>query len=117
MTGAVQSVALEGRPGCRARPRGHEVHASPQEVQALLPPTPLEMHKVGAVAAGAGGLGLCPGAARTHQGLQIGPRSPLLTCCPLPTDYLGIWSSVVFQNCPYLDDTHTYLQCIMGYYF
>ncbi|XP_058534916.1 glutamate receptor-interacting protein 2 isoform X2 [Ochotona princeps] len=46
MTGAVQSVALEGRPGCRARPRGHEVHASPQEVQALLPPTPLEMHKV-----------------------------------------------------------------------
>ncbi|XP_039693298.1 glutamate receptor-interacting protein 2 isoform X4 [Pteropus medius] len=46
MTGTVQSVALEGRPGPRPWRRGREVRASPEEMQELLLPTPLEMHKV-----------------------------------------------------------------------
>uniref|UniRef100_A0A452UQM3 Glutamate receptor interacting protein 2 n=1 Tax=Ursus maritimus TaxID=29073 RepID=A0A452UQM3_URSMA len=46
MTGAVQSVALEGRPGHRPWRRGQEVPVSAEEVQELLLPTPLEMHKV-----------------------------------------------------------------------
>ncbi|XP_036767364.2 glutamate receptor-interacting protein 2 isoform X7 [Manis pentadactyla] len=45
MTGMVQSVALEGRPGHRSWRRGREVRASPEDMQELLP-TPLEMHKV-----------------------------------------------------------------------
>ncbi|XP_019289184.2 glutamate receptor-interacting protein 2 isoform X2 [Panthera pardus] len=46
MTGTVQSVALEGRPGHRPWRRSQEVRASPEETQELLVPTPLEMHKV-----------------------------------------------------------------------
>uniref|UniRef100_A0A452S852 Glutamate receptor interacting protein 2 n=1 Tax=Ursus americanus TaxID=9643 RepID=A0A452S852_URSAM len=46
MTGTVQSMALEGRPGHRPWRRGQEVRASAEEVQELLLPTPLEMHKV-----------------------------------------------------------------------
>ncbi|XP_036075692.1 glutamate receptor-interacting protein 2 isoform X3 [Rousettus aegyptiacus] len=46
MTGTVQNVALEGRPGHRPWRRGREVRASPEEMQELLLPTPLEMHKV-----------------------------------------------------------------------
>ncbi|XP_072576327.1 glutamate receptor-interacting protein 2 isoform X14 [Vulpes vulpes] len=47
MTGTVQSVALEGRPSQRPWRRGQEVRgASPEEIQELLLPTPLEMHKV-----------------------------------------------------------------------
>ncbi|XP_008562607.1 PREDICTED: glutamate receptor-interacting protein 2 [Galeopterus variegatus] len=46
MTGTVQSVALEGRPGHQPWRRSREVRASPEEVRELLPPTPLEMHKV-----------------------------------------------------------------------
>lgn len=48
MTGTVQSVALEGRPSHQPWRRGQEVQASPEEMQELLLPTPLEMHKVGA---------------------------------------------------------------------
>ena len=49
MTGTVQNVALEGRPSQRPWRRGQEVRgASPEEIQELLLPTPLEMHKVGA---------------------------------------------------------------------
>lgn len=48
MTGTVQSVALEGRPGHRPWRRGQEVRASTEEMQELLQLTPLEMHKVGA---------------------------------------------------------------------
>ncbi|KAG8516940.1 Glutamate receptor-interacting protein 2 [Galemys pyrenaicus] len=50
MTGAVHSVALEGRPGPRPWRRG-QVRACPEERQELLLPTPLEMHKVGVGAA------------------------------------------------------------------
>ncbi|MBZ3876184.1 Glutamate receptor-interacting protein 2, partial [Sciurus carolinensis] len=46
MTGAVQSVALEGRPGPRPWRRAREARAAPEELQELLLPTPLEMHKV-----------------------------------------------------------------------
>uniref|UniRef100_A0A8C0JY33 Glutamate receptor interacting protein 2 n=1 Tax=Canis lupus dingo TaxID=286419 RepID=A0A8C0JY33_CANLU len=47
MTGTVQNVALEGRPSQRPWRRGQEVRgASPEEIQELLLPTPLEMHKV-----------------------------------------------------------------------
>ncbi|XP_011532445.1 glutamate receptor-interacting protein 2 isoform X3 [Homo sapiens] len=46
MTGTVQRVALEGRPGHRPWQRGREVRASPAEMEELLLPTPLEMHKV-----------------------------------------------------------------------
>ncbi|XP_055985557.1 glutamate receptor-interacting protein 2 isoform X2 [Sorex fumeus] len=49
MTGTVQGVALEGRPGPRGWRRGREVRAAPDEMQELLlppPPPPLEMHKV-----------------------------------------------------------------------
>nr|KAF6420404.1 glutamate receptor interacting protein 2 [Molossus molossus] len=46
MTGTVQTMALEGRPGHRPWQRGREVRSSPEEVQELLLPTPLEMHKV-----------------------------------------------------------------------
>ncbi|XP_019656778.1 glutamate receptor-interacting protein 2 isoform X7 [Ailuropoda melanoleuca] len=46
MTGTVQSVALEGRPGHRPWRRGQEVRASTEEMQELLQLTPLEMHKV-----------------------------------------------------------------------
>ncbi|ELK34401.1 Glutamate receptor-interacting protein 2 [Myotis davidii] len=46
MTGTVQSVALKGRPGHRPWRRGREVRPSPEEMQELLLPTPLEMHKV-----------------------------------------------------------------------
>ncbi|XP_004692269.1 PREDICTED: glutamate receptor-interacting protein 2 [Condylura cristata] len=46
MTGSVQSVALEGRPGRRPWRRAREMRASPENRQELLLPTPLEMHKV-----------------------------------------------------------------------
>ncbi|XP_073900590.1 glutamate receptor-interacting protein 2 isoform X3 [Castor canadensis] len=46
MTGTVQNMALEGRPGPRPWRRGREVRASPEDLQELLLPTPLEMHKV-----------------------------------------------------------------------
>ncbi|XP_054965493.1 glutamate receptor-interacting protein 2 isoform X6 [Pan paniscus] len=46
MTGTVQRVALEGRPGHRPWQRGREVRASPAEMEELLLPIPLEMHKV-----------------------------------------------------------------------
>uniref|UniRef100_A0A2K5VC58 Glutamate receptor interacting protein 2 n=1 Tax=Macaca fascicularis TaxID=9541 RepID=A0A2K5VC58_MACFA len=46
MTGTVQRAALEGRPGHRPWQRGREVRASPAEMEELLLPTPLEMHKV-----------------------------------------------------------------------
>ncbi|XP_010335228.1 glutamate receptor-interacting protein 2 isoform X4 [Saimiri boliviensis] len=46
MTGTVQRVALEGRSGHRPWQRGREVRASTAEMEELLLPTPLEMHKV-----------------------------------------------------------------------
>ncbi|XP_053456130.1 glutamate receptor-interacting protein 2 isoform X7 [Nycticebus coucang] len=46
MTGTVQSVTLEGRSGHQPRCRGQEIQASPEEIQELLLPTPLEIHKV-----------------------------------------------------------------------
>uniref|UniRef100_A0A8C5ZCX8 Glutamate receptor interacting protein 2 n=1 Tax=Marmota marmota marmota TaxID=9994 RepID=A0A8C5ZCX8_MARMA len=46
MAGSVQSAALEGRPGPRAWRRAREVPGSPEELQELLRPAPLEMHKV-----------------------------------------------------------------------
>ncbi|XP_065395112.1 glutamate receptor-interacting protein 2 isoform X5 [Macaca fascicularis] len=46
MTGTVQRAALEGRPGHQPWQRGREVRASPAEMEELLLPTPLEMHKV-----------------------------------------------------------------------
>ncbi|XP_057411502.1 glutamate receptor-interacting protein 2 isoform X5 [Balaenoptera acutorostrata] len=46
MTGTVQNVALEGRPGHRPWRRNQEIRASPEEMQEVLLPTPLEMHKV-----------------------------------------------------------------------
>ncbi|XP_021563793.1 glutamate receptor-interacting protein 2-like, partial [Carlito syrichta] len=46
MSGTVQSVALEGRPGLRPWRKSREFRASPKETQELLLPTPLEMHKV-----------------------------------------------------------------------
>lgn len=48
MTGTVQSTALGGRPGRRPWRRGREARAPPEDMQELLLPTPLEMHKVGA---------------------------------------------------------------------
>lgn len=53
MTGTVQSVAPEGRPGHGPWRRSRELRASPEETQELLLPTPVEMHKVGAGARGA----------------------------------------------------------------
>ena len=47
MTGTVQNVALEGRPGHRPWRRNQEIQASSEEMQEVLLPTPLEMHKVG----------------------------------------------------------------------
>uniref|UniRef100_G1TRR0 Glutamate receptor interacting protein 2 n=1 Tax=Oryctolagus cuniculus TaxID=9986 RepID=G1TRR0_RABIT len=46
MTGTVQNMALEGRPGHRPWRRGREVRASSEETQELLLPTRLELHKV-----------------------------------------------------------------------
>ncbi|XP_044789542.2 glutamate receptor-interacting protein 2 isoform X4 [Bubalus bubalis] len=46
MTGTVQSMAPEGRPGHRPWRRSRELRASPKETQELLLPTPVEMHKV-----------------------------------------------------------------------
>ncbi|XP_055413296.1 glutamate receptor-interacting protein 2 isoform X3 [Bubalus kerabau] len=46
MTGTVQSMAPEGRPGHRPWRRSRELRASPEETQELLLPTPVEMHKV-----------------------------------------------------------------------
>ncbi|XP_049719439.1 glutamate receptor-interacting protein 2 isoform X3 [Elephas maximus indicus] len=46
MTGTVQSVALESRPGPGPWRRSREVCPPPEEMQELLLPTPLEMHKV-----------------------------------------------------------------------
>ncbi|XP_043298987.1 glutamate receptor-interacting protein 2 isoform X2 [Cervus canadensis] len=46
MTGAVQSVALEGGPRHRPWRRSRELRASPEGTQELLSPTPVEMHKV-----------------------------------------------------------------------
>nr|XP_023475676.1 glutamate receptor-interacting protein 2 isoform X2 [Equus caballus] len=46
MTGTVQSTALGGRPGRRPWRRGREARAPPEDMQELLLPTPLEMHKV-----------------------------------------------------------------------
>ncbi|KAI4532554.1 hypothetical protein MG293_017819 [Ovis ammon polii] len=46
MTGTVQSVAPEGRPGHGPWRRSRELQASPKETQELLLPTPVEMHKV-----------------------------------------------------------------------
>lgn len=42
----MQSVAPEGRPGHRPWRRSRELRASPEEMQELLLPTPVEMHKV-----------------------------------------------------------------------
>ena len=53
MTGTVQSMAPEGRPGHRPWRRSRELRASPEETQELLLPTPVEMHKVGTGAQGA----------------------------------------------------------------
>ncbi|GAB1291082.1 Glutamate receptor-interacting protein 2 [Apodemus speciosus] len=46
MTGTVQSVAVDGRPGSRPWRRSREVRPSPEDLQELLLPTPLEMHRV-----------------------------------------------------------------------
>ncbi|XP_037059814.1 glutamate receptor-interacting protein 2 isoform X3 [Peromyscus leucopus] len=46
MTGAVQTVAVDGRPGPRPWRRSREVRTSPEDLQELLLPTPLEMHRV-----------------------------------------------------------------------
>uniref|UniRef100_A0A8C6QW47 Glutamate receptor interacting protein 2 n=1 Tax=Nannospalax galili TaxID=1026970 RepID=A0A8C6QW47_NANGA len=46
MTGTVQSVAQDGRPGSRPWHRSREVQASPEDLQELMLPTPLEMHRV-----------------------------------------------------------------------
>ncbi|XP_046508908.1 glutamate receptor-interacting protein 2 isoform X4 [Equus quagga] len=46
MTGTVQSTALGSRPGRRPWRRGREARAPPEDMQELLLPTPLEMHKV-----------------------------------------------------------------------
>lgn len=69
MTGTVQSVALEGRPGHRPWRRSQEVRASPEETQELLVPTPLEMHKVG-TGAGHGKPGWL------SRGREDSPRAP-----------------------------------------
>ena len=53
MTGTVQSMAPEGRPGHQPWRRSRELRASPEETQELLLPTPVEMHKVGTGAQGA----------------------------------------------------------------
>lgn len=55
MTGTVQSVAPEGRPGHGPWRRSRELRASPEETQELLLPTPVEVHRVGAEARGARG--------------------------------------------------------------
>nr|XP_031542029.1 glutamate receptor-interacting protein 2 isoform X2 [Vicugna pacos] len=46
MTGTVQSVAPEGRPGHRPWRRSRQVRAAPGDTQELLLPSPLETHKV-----------------------------------------------------------------------
>ncbi|XP_037685546.1 glutamate receptor-interacting protein 2 [Choloepus didactylus] len=46
MMGTVQSMALEGRPEQGPWRRGREARVSPKEMQELLPPKALEMHKV-----------------------------------------------------------------------
>lgn len=46
MTGTVHSVAVDGRPGSRPWRRSREVRTSPEDLQELLLPTPLEMHRV-----------------------------------------------------------------------
>ncbi|KAB1264361.1 Glutamate receptor-interacting protein 2 [Camelus dromedarius] len=46
MTGTVQSVAPEGRPGHRPWRRSRQVRAAPGDTQELLLPPPLETHKV-----------------------------------------------------------------------
>ncbi|XP_069871742.1 glutamate receptor-interacting protein 2-like isoform X2 [Dipodomys merriami] len=46
MTGTVPSVALEGRPGPRPWRRARDIRESHEDLQELLLPTPLEMHKV-----------------------------------------------------------------------
>uniref|UniRef100_A0A8C4MG35 Glutamate receptor interacting protein 2 n=1 Tax=Equus asinus TaxID=9793 RepID=A0A8C4MG35_EQUAS len=46
MTGTVQSTALGSRPGRRPWRRGREARAPPEDMQELLLPTPLELHKV-----------------------------------------------------------------------
>uniref|UniRef100_A0A8C2S896 PDZ domain-containing protein n=1 Tax=Capra hircus TaxID=9925 RepID=A0A8C2S896_CAPHI len=46
MTGTVQSVAPEGRPGHGPWRRSRELRASPEETQELLLPTPVEVHRV-----------------------------------------------------------------------
>ncbi|OBS72640.1 hypothetical protein A6R68_12789 [Neotoma lepida] len=46
MTGTVQTVAVDGRPGPRPWLRSREVRTSPDDLQELLLPTPLEMHRV-----------------------------------------------------------------------
>ncbi|XP_051059274.1 glutamate receptor-interacting protein 2 [Phodopus roborovskii] len=46
MTGTVQTVAVDGRPGLRPWRRSREVRTSHEDIQELLLPTPLEMHRV-----------------------------------------------------------------------
>ncbi|CAO2605949.1 Glutamate receptor-interacting protein 2 [Lemmus lemmus] len=46
MTGTVQTVAVDGRPGPRPWRRSREVRTSSEDLQELLLPTPLEMHRV-----------------------------------------------------------------------
>ncbi|KAH0517506.1 Glutamate receptor-interacting protein 2 [Microtus ochrogaster] len=46
MTGTVQTVAVDGRPGSRPWRRSREVRTSSEDLQELLLPTPLEMHRV-----------------------------------------------------------------------
>ncbi|XP_052575369.1 glutamate receptor-interacting protein 2 isoform X7 [Peromyscus californicus insignis] len=46
MTGAVQTVAVDGRPGSQPWRRSREVRTSPEDLQELLLPMPLEMHRV-----------------------------------------------------------------------
>lgn len=47
MTGTVQTVAVDGRPGPRPWRRSREIRTSSEDLQELLLPTPLEMHRVG----------------------------------------------------------------------
>ncbi|XP_055484471.1 glutamate receptor-interacting protein 2 isoform X2 [Psammomys obesus] len=46
MTGTVQNMAVHSRPGSRPWRRSREVRTSPEDLQELLLPTPLEMHRV-----------------------------------------------------------------------
>ncbi|EGV97717.1 Glutamate receptor-interacting protein 2 [Cricetulus griseus] len=46
MTGTVQTVAVDGRPGPRPWRRSREIRTSSEDLQELLLPTPLEMHRV-----------------------------------------------------------------------